>query len=108
MAKPTAPADPLADLRQSETAPAGVTLSGTPDPEPEAEPTVQLNDGPHDQLWHDMAVATQVRAWHDDETTASYLHHGGTCGCRYVATVGIKAVHGEPVEPELDDEQQED
>lgn len=89
------PADPLADLRESDT-------PGPPTPpaenlEPEAVPL-------HTQAWHDRAEAETVAAWHADTTAPGFLHRGGVCGCRYLARTALRATLGPPVaEPEDDD-----
>lgn len=107
MPKPTAPADPLADLRQQPADAAGVTLTQPTPPDETPEPE-RLELLPLDQLWHDAAINHTVAAWHNDETATGMIHRPAAgCSCRYLARMAVQAIHGAPVEPTDDDEQQE-
>jgi len=97
---PTKPqADPLADLRAPDAEP-GVTDSDLPEPEP-----FSLS-APAD--FHAAKRAEIVTAFHGDTVAAGALHKGGTCACRYLATLAVKTMLGAPVEApestESDDE----
>lgn len=93
MPRPTQPtSDPLADLRDAAATPppaAPEDVEAPADPQPT-----------HGQGWHDDATAVVVAAWHADPTSNRFVHHGGNCGCRYLARQALQAVHGAPVDPQ--------
>lgn len=80
---PTAPVDPLADLREDEDTP----LEGS-------QPGQDAQEGPGRALAsqddHDTARAEIVAAWHADTTAHGFVHRGGQCGCRYLADLALR------------------
>lgn len=101
MARPSKPTpDPLADLRPSTDAP-------PPGPtEDEGAGDDNLTPEPmRSQAWHDAHIPVIVAAWHADPTSHGFVHHGGTCGCRYLARSALQAAMGAPYadEPEQDE-----
>jgi len=103
------PPDPLAEFRQDEPA-AGITTAAPVPANDEPEPVDVLAGVPLDLLWHQDAASRIVRRWHDDRDTLAQMHGGGSCGCRYLATVALLEALGQPVEAEAvtDPEHQED
>jgi hypothetical protein len=96
---PTTMADPLADLRPSDDSPAGQT------PQTE-DAAVQAIRPTAPQSFHDEARAEIVAAFHGDTVATGMLHKGGTCGCRYLATLALRTAPGAPQEPEVEQEEQ--
>lgn len=92
---PSPKADPLADLRPSED----TTPPGLP---PEDMEAVQAIRPTAPQSFHDEARAEIVAAFHGDTVATGMLHKGGTCGCRYLATLALRTALGAPQEPEVD------
>lgn len=92
---PTAPTDPLADLRPKDS-PAGP-------PQPEVEPDVVEIRPMASQGVHDAMRAEIVVAFHADTVAAGTLHKGGVCACRYLATLAVRSVMGAPVERQEDE-----
>jgi hypothetical protein len=98
--RPTEPADPLADLRPGDDAPA------LPETEELAEAVkVRPTAG---QEFHDEARAEIVAAFHKDTVATGMLHKGGTCGCRYLAALCLQIVLGAPQEPAQDEDDPDD
>lgn len=96
--RPAPAVDPLADLRAPESDP-GLTA------EPIAEavkvrPTAGVE-------FHNEARAEIVAAFHGDTVATGMLHKGGTCGCRYLATLALQTVLGAPQEPVQDEDDAE-
>lgn len=88
----TAPApDPLADLRAPETDP-GLTTEPTPE--------VTMLRPTAGAEFHAEARAEIVAAFHGDTVATGMLHKGGTCGCRYLATLALRTALGAPQEPD--------
>lgn len=103
------PPDPLAEFRQDD-APAGIPTAA-PEPEPTPEPVLEAITGDVealDLLWHQDAAARIVKRWHDDRDTAAQMHGGGTCGCRYLASIALVEALGQPAEAQPVPEPQED
>lgn len=97
--------DPLADLRQDDTA-TGITTA-PPEPDPaDDEPQAAIVDGvlALDALWHQDAASRIVARWHADSTARTQMHGGGTCGCRYLAAQALLEAVGLPVEAEPETE----
>lgn len=42
----------------------------------------------------DQATARAIltAAWHGDLTSQGFLHHGGQCGCHYLARISVEAL----------------
>ena len=90
----TAPADPLADLRPNpDETPAG--------PDADTQDAVQPIRPTAPQAFHDEARKAIVDAFHADTVATGMLHKGGTCGCRYLATLALRTTLGAPQEPEV-------
>lgn len=89
--------DPLAHLRAPEAAVAQTAPGAPVEPSEVEEPTEGLAQP---QEWHDAAVSAIVARWHTDRTAQKYAHKGGSCGCRYLATMALLETVGvaEPVE----------
>lgn len=101
--RPAAPApDPLAHLRAPESAAVGTPPETAPQPVEDLEEEEALA---RPQEWHDAAVPAIVDRWHGDRVAQSYAHRGGTCGCRYLASMALLEVVGlaapEPVRVSL-------
>jgi hypothetical protein len=52
-------------------------------------------------------MAEIVVAYHSDTVATGALHKGGTCACRYLARLALRAALGAPVEPVEDQEDDE-
>lgn len=95
-AQKPAPVDPLADLRAPDTDP-GLTAEPTPEVV-KVRPTAGAD-------FHAEARAEVVAAFHADTVATGMLHKGGTCGCRYLATLALRTALGAPQEhAEAEDE----
>lgn len=92
----TPPADPLADLREPETA--ALPTAAVPVNDPPADEPAVLEAQPLDLLWHNDAATKIVTRWHADLDLRAMLHGGGACGCRYLATVALLEAVGAPTE----------
>lgn len=109
MSRQSAPADPLADLRQSDEG--NVTTqqpAGAPSATPEAptaadaatdpqEPASEPEQIATDAAWHQEAASSIVDRWHADDVARLQMHGGGTCGCRYAAAMALVLLYGPPV-----------
>ena len=103
------PPDPLAEFRQDDATAGIPTAAPEPEPTPEVEPVLDVLVGePLDLLWHQDAAVRIVTRWHDDPDTRIQVHAGGTCGCRYLATIALVEAVGQPAESTPTPEPQED
>lgn len=92
--KPPATPDPLADLREDDAPglPGGSVIPGNSEPELEADaaPIVaDIRPMVTEDTWETM-VTEMVVAWHQDLTSQGFLHGGGQCGCRYIASHALR------------------
>lgn len=84
--KTTPEIDPLANLRAPEsTTPALPVVT----PEEAEEAALEAGPAPQGQEWHDAAVSAVVARWHGDRVAVRYGHKGGSCGCRYLASLAL-------------------
>ena len=94
--------DPLADVRAAFGGDDAEPVTATePDPETEAEhsaPLATVQDRAD-------AVAVMIAAWHADTVATGFLHRGGRCGCRYIATRALDAMA--PIQADDDDADQD-
>lgn len=88
-------ADPLADLRPSED-------STSPGLTEQDEQEIQALRPTAPQSFHDEARAEIVAAFHGDTVATGMLHKGGTCGCRYLATLALRTALGAPQEADVE------
>ena len=74
--------DPLADLRDAW----GPSDSPVLAPEPAKVERVALLETQEEQ---DALRSEIIVAWHADSTAQGFLHSGGHCGCRYIASLAV-------------------